>query len=142
MYSIHSDHHLVIIQKGEHLVETITNYAREHSLKGGLISGLGAIEEVELGCYDCHNKEYLRKIFNKSEYELISLIGNISHSDGDFFTHVHASMSGKDFQAFGGHLFEAQVAVTTEVFISPLGKLPQRQYDKAIGINLICGIRS
>ena len=40
----------------------------------------------------------------------------------------------------GGHLFEAEVAVVAEVYITPLGVLPERDEDKAIGLNLICGI--
>ena len=133
--------HQLIVQKNEKLVESITRFAKENNILGGQITGLGALEDVELGYYDLHNKEYLRKTFTEMDYELISLTGNIALNNGEHFVHVHASLGGPDFNVFGGHLFEATVAVTAEIFITPLGKLPSRELVEDIGLNLICGFQ-
>lgn len=129
--------HMLIIDKDEPLVATLTNFATQQSLAGGLISGIGALKDVELGYYDLHNKEYIRKTFNEMDYELISLSGNISLKESKPFIHVHASLGDMDFNVFGGHLFEATVAVTTEIFITPLGVMPERRFDQCIGLALI-----
>ncbi len=130
-----NDRMMVIVDKGEKLVECITKAAAD--LPGGLITGLGALTEVELGFYHLHKKEYDRKTFLK-EYELISLLGNIAQKDGKPFVHVHASLGDEDFSVFGGHLFEARVAVTTEVSIVPFKFAPVRKFNSEIGLALIC----
>lgn len=131
----------VIVEKGENLVEKLTEVANEYKIKGGQITGLGAIKNVELGYYHLDSKNYHRMNFGEKDFELISLNGNISLKDGNPFIHVHASMGDEKFEVFGGHLFEAEVAVTAEVFITPLGVMPERQHDTQIGLDLICQIK-
>jgi uncharacterized protein len=132
-----NDRLMIIVDKGEKLVESITQQAAAHELKGGLITGLGALTEVELGFYHLHKKDYDRKTFPK-EYELISLMGNIAKKDGKPFVHVHAALGDEDFSVFGGHLFEARVAVTTEVSIVPFAFAPVRKMNPEMGLALIC----
>jgi predicted DNA-binding protein with PD1-like motif len=96
---------------------------------------------VELGYYHLEHKDYLRKTFSEMDYELISLTGNISLKDGNPYIHVHAALGDNQFRVFGGHLFEAEVAVTAEVSIIPLGKMPVRELDKNIGLATICKIQ-
>ena len=62
---------------------------------------------------------YVKKVFD-SDYELISLIGNVSLVDNKPFIHTHISFSDTEFKAFGGHLFDAKVIAAAEfcIFIS------------------------
>ena len=129
---------LIIVPKGEKLVATLTRELTELKIKGGLISGLGALKDVELGYYHLEEKSYLRKTFSEMDYELISLTGNLALKDGSPFIHVHAALGDDKFQVFGGHLFEAVVAVTVEVTVVPLGIFPVREMNAAIGLGLIC----
>lgn len=141
MHILHANqaHKMVILEKGQKLVASLTEFAKEHQLKGGLISGLGALKNVELGYYELESKEYLRKTFSDEDFELISLTGNISLKDDEPYIHVHACLGNSQFQAIGGHLFEAEVAVTAEIFISELGLMPRRLMDNCIGLALISG---
>lgn len=132
---------MVIVEKGQNLVETLTSVAKEFKLKGGRISGVGAVEHVELGYYELHEKSYIRKTFSEGDFELISLNGNITLKGGEPYVHVHTSIGDKNFQVYGGHLFEAVVAVTVEVHIIPLGAMPERLPNADLGLDLICGIR-
>ncbi|MCB0365062.1 MAG: DNA-binding protein [Bdellovibrionales bacterium] len=132
---------MVIVEKGQNLVETLTSVAKEFKLKGGRISGVGAVEHVELGYYELHEKSYIRKTFSEGDFELISLNGNITLKGGEPYVHVHTSIGDKNFQVYGGHLFEAVVAVTAEVHIFPLGTMPERLPNADIGLDLVCGIR-
>ena len=131
--------YLLIFDKGEKLMAGLAEFAERVNLPGGTISGLGAITNAELGAYDLDKKEYHRQIFSAENYELISLIGNFSLKDGKAFPHVHVGLGGHDFKQFGGHLFEADTAVTAEIYIHPFGTMPKRQYSEAIGLDLICG---
>lgn len=132
---------MVIVDKGMKLVETLTEVARTRQIKGGRISGVGALEQVQLGYYELHDKTYIRKTFDQGDYELISLNGNITLKGGEPYVHVHTTIGDRNFQVFGGHLFEAVVAVTAEVHILPLGVFPERQPVKEIGLDLICSLR-
>lgn len=135
------DRALIVVSKGQKLVSTLTKDVTDLGLKGGLISGLGALIHAELGYYHLEHKDYLRKTFSEMDYELISLTGNISLKDGNPYIHVHAALGDNQFRVFGGHLFEAEVAVTAEVSIIPLGKMPVRELDKQLGLATICKIQ-
>ncbi|MCB0392357.1 MAG: DNA-binding protein, partial [Bdellovibrionales bacterium] len=73
-----------------------------------------------------------------SDYELVSAHGNLTVKAGESYVHIHASLSGADFQVFGGHLFEAEVAVTAEVQITIFDVQSIRQPDQKIGLDLVC----
>lgn len=135
-----SEKYLFIIKKDLPLVATLTQYLYEHKLQGGMISGLGALKNVELGYYDLHQQTYIRKTFDQDDYELLNLTGNYAFKEHQPLVHVHATLGARDFSTFGGHLFEATVAVTAEVSVTPLGKMPCRQFDQQTGLFLICGI--
>ena len=56
----------------------------------------------------------------KGDYELISASGNISDLDGKPFAHTHVVLSDEKCHTFSGHLFEATVTITVEIFLFPL----------------------
>ena len=132
-----SGKYLIVIPIDRLLVKTLTDVATKMNIQGGTISGIGALKETELGYYHLENKDYVRKTFSEEDYELISLNGNITKKDGSHFIHVHASLGRSDFSVFGGHLFEAKVAVTAEIYINPLGALPERQMQESLGLQTI-----
>jgi predicted DNA-binding protein with PD1-like motif len=131
---------LIVVPKGEKLVATLTREVSQLGIQGGLVSGLGALINVELGYYHLEEKNYHRKTFSEMDYELISLTGNISLKDGSPYIHVHAALGDNQFRVFGGHLFEAEVAVTAEISIVSLGKMPVRELDSKLGLATICHI--
>ena len=135
------DRHIIIIERGEKMAEVLNRTVAEKKILGGMISGLGALKDVELGYYDLEKREYIRKTFSDEDYELISLNGNISLKDGQPYCHVHASLGRSDFSVFGGHLFEATVAVTCEISIVPMQFMPERLLNPDVGIATICKIR-
>ncbi len=128
---------MLIVERGEKLVATLTETLARHKIQGGFISGLGALTQAELGYYYLHKREYLRKTF-VDEYELISLTGNVALKDGKPFVHVHAVLGDDKFNAFGGHLFEAVSAVTAEVSVSPFPFSPVRLQNDDVGLATIC----
>lgn len=129
--------HLFVLDRGEKLIATLTPALELLKLRGGLINGLGALREVQLGYYELHRKDYIRKTFS-DDHELISLNGNITLKDGKPFIHVHAALGNADFAVVGGHLFEAVVAVTVEVSVVPFDFAPERMANEVVGLATIC----
>jgi predicted DNA-binding protein with PD1-like motif len=129
--------HLFILDRGEPLIATLTPVLEALCLTGGFISGLGALRDAQLGYYELHRKQYIRKTFT-DDYELVSLTGNIAIKDGKPFIHVHAALSDAEFRVFGGHLFEANVAVTAEISIVPFEFAPERISNPDVGLATIC----
>ena len=127
--------HFLRIDRGEDLAGSIVSYCDERGILSAAVSGIGAVEQVELGFYDLGKKQYCRRRL-EGIFELVALTGNVTRVDGKAFLHGHASLAGADFQALGGHLFGGKVAVTAEVFLVET-RLPLEQVDEAIGLKLI-----
>ena len=121
------------IDKGEYINKTILDVASFYNLKFGWINGLGAIMDPELGYYDLKNKEYIKKTII-GEFELTSLIGNLTLKEGDLFVHSHITFSDINFNAYGGHLFDCKIAVAGEFLIFRSPTEINRKYDNEIGL--------
>lgn len=105
---------VVRFDAGEELFEGLCAFALAHGLRAGVISGLGAVGETELGFFVRERREYVRRTFT-GEHEVLALTGNLSMLEGAPFPHCHLIIAGDDFVAHGGHLFRAVVSVTAEV---------------------------
>lgn len=124
------------MEKGEKIHESLIDFARKKEIKSATTHGLGAVQNAELGCYDLNKKEYLHRNFPEA-LELLSLTGNITWLDGAPFPHSHVSLSDHEFRAFGGHLFEAEVAVTLEMSLQTHDFVVERKMDESVGLCLI-----
>jgi predicted DNA-binding protein with PD1-like motif len=124
------------IDKDECLFSSLEQWAAENKIPGGHLSGIGALKDVELGFYHLEQKHYDRKMFPK-EAELLSLEGNLSLLEGKPFFHIHTVLGDENFNAFGGHLFSAKVAVTCEINFRPFPVSIERTMNEGIGLNLL-----
>jgi len=122
--------------KGEEIVEELVNFCSQNAVKSGYFSAIGAVDSAKIGFYDLNKKEFNFKNFNKP-YEIASLIGNISQVDGRPFLHIHTVLSDENFTCIGGHLEEAVVGATCEVYLVDLGMNIERKYDNGIGLKLL-----
>lgn len=104
----------VRIESGEEIIGSLAEFAKRANVRAGLISGLGAIGDCELGFFVRPTKEYVRREF-RGEHEIGSLTGNFSELDGEPFPHCHVLIAGEDFVARTGHLFRGIATVTCEV---------------------------
>lgn len=128
---------LVVLDRGQLLLESLTKVVTQEKILGGHLSAIGALKNPELGFYEVHEKNYIRKAFDSGDFELISLIGNVSLKESQPYVHAHAALGLADFSVIGGHLFEAEVAVTAEIFITPFGAMPVREMDEKLGLATI-----
>ena len=125
----------VCIDKDEFINEQLLNVAVKENICTGWINGIGAIYDLEIGYFDISNKRYKRKSF-KGEFELISLIGNISLVDNKPFIHTHISFSDTKYKSFGGHLFDARITAAGEFFVSLSDFVLSRELNCDIGLAL------
>jgi predicted DNA-binding protein with PD1-like motif len=104
------------LDPGEPLFASLERATKELYLSSGFItSGLGSLKDVVLGFYQDHG--YVRRRF-EGPYELLSLTGSLAEVDGRPHFHLHAVLGNPEYQAFGGHLHEATVAILAEVLLA------------------------
>ncbi len=124
------------LDRGEELVETLTAFLAEQKIGWGALTGLGAVDDPELGLFTMKTREYLHRRF-EGEYEIASLTGNVTTLDGKPFAHLHALLSDIDCAVIGGHLFKATVSVTCEIDLRVYEGEVKRCADAETTLNLI-----
>ena len=53
------------------------------------------------------------------------------------YVHLHITVGDENCSSFGGHLIEARISATAEIFIHTLDCEVARVRDKAVGLNLL-----
>ena len=125
----------VRLDKGEEIFESLYRVINKYDIKSGIINGIGAINNVVIGSYNPKTKDY-NKIKFEDNFELTSLIGNVSLKNKKPFLHIHVNISDEKCQAFGGHLFSADILATGELKIFATETKVSRKYNEEIGLFL------
>jgi len=127
----------VSLQTGDLINKSLTEISVKENISNAWINGIGAIDSVEVGYMDVVNKKYQKRNFNDN-YELISLIGNITIKDGVPFVHTHITFSDTEYKVFGGHLFDAKITATGEIILTVANSKIDRQFNENVGIYTWC----
>lgn len=128
--------HFFALKRGDEIITGIASYCRRKKISSAHFSAVGAASSAELGFYDIKQKRYHSKKFSE-DLEITSLMGNVAVMQGKLVVHAHATLSGRDYKAIGGHLKTAIASGTCEVFLTELRQQLRRSYDKATGLNII-----
>jgi len=129
---------VVVLQKGEDLHQSLSQFAKEADLAAAWLQGLGAALELEIGYYDLEAKAYKWKQFQGS-YEITGMQGNIvGGNNGQPLFHIHGTFSDTECRAYGGHVHKLIVGGTCEILVRPLDAELSRQTDEFTGLNLLC----
>jgi predicted DNA-binding protein with PD1-like motif len=126
--------YLVRLEKGEQAIEALIAFIAKKKIPCGVLLGIGAIQNVELGYFDLKLNQYRTKKVRKT-VEVVSLMGNISYVDKKPFVHAHITVAGPDQKLLGGHFFKGTVAVTLEIYIRVINRRLNRFHDPTMGIN-------
>lgn len=126
----------LILDVEESIHDCIIRFAGEHTLPGAFITGIGVIKDVVLGFFNTESKEY-EKMEVKGPVELLALNGNSSWKGNEPFVHLHAVIGKEDGSVIGGHLLEAKIGTTGEIFVHKIGKRLERQKDDKFDLFLI-----
>lgn len=136
IYKRYKDTVVVRLLKGDKIVESLHEVLEKEDIKAGSIRGLGAVKKLDIGFFNPSSKEYNPLIYD--EYmEVTSLVGNASRKDGEVYTHLHIVCGREDGSSVSGHLNEAEISLTAEIFIDILDGEIGRVFDEDIGINIM-----
>lgn len=125
----------VRLEKGEKIAESLSRFCEKNKISGAHFSGIGAASRADIACYSLEDFSYHPKIF-EGEFEILNITGNVSLVEGKPFVHAHITLSDTKFHAFGGHLNEAVVGPTLEIFLAPSDKM-ERKFDDEVKLKLL-----
>ena len=124
------------LKRGDKLIESIENLAREEDIKACHFAGIGAVDELKLGLFKPGDDDYSWTYFNE-DLEVTSLLGNVTILEGEPVVHAHITCGRSGSDVIAGHLGEAICSLTFELFIDLIdGELIKRK-DENLGINTI-----
>ena len=114
----------------------LTSFARDHGIRAARLHGIGAFTDAELGFLDPERTDYDR--FRVEEHtEVLAFLGNLSVTGEGPRVHAHVTLGKRDGSAVGGHLFEAHVGATLELFVLRFDGELRRTLDEATGAALL-----
>ncbi|HEY2763216.1 MAG TPA: PPC domain-containing DNA-binding protein [Pseudonocardiaceae bacterium] len=127
---------VVVCDKGEDPVATVTAAVREHGIQAAAVTAVGGLSAGELGYFDRVSRQYL-PIPVTEQVEVLSLIGDVAGHDGKPKLHLHAVLGRRDGSTLGGHLLRGEVWPTLEVMVTEVAPELARRYDPQTGLSLI-----
>jgi predicted DNA-binding protein with PD1-like motif len=127
----------LVLSEGDDVGAALATFAGEEKVQSGHFSAIGAVRDAEVAWFDEGRKEFKVMALHE-QMEVVGLSGDVTvGSDGRPAVHAHVALARNDGGVWGGHLLEATVSPTLEVFVTtypvPLHKRP----DPATGLQLI-----
>ena len=118
----------------EDLCDELKQVCQQYKVKSVVVlSGIGQMKNFELG-YFKEKGDYTPQMF-RSVYELLSLSGNISNQEGEYYFHIHAILGDEKKKVVGGHLLRGKVESTSEIVLLMTDLRMSRRIDEITGLN-------
>ena len=134
-YRVFGDTYVVRLQRGEEVLACLRELCEKESISLGTVSAIGAVNHVVVGVYRVDEQKYVANTFD-GVMELTSLLGNITKKDGEPYLHLHATFGDLTGKVIGGHLNEAVVSATCELFVRKVEGHVGRRLDPETGLNI------
>lgn len=134
-YQNHGDMIAVRVDRGEEIVSSLLDVCSREGVRFASVTGIGAAGRAVVGLYHVAEKKLVTHTF-EGEWEMTSLSGSVTEKDSKPYLHLHAALAGEDGGAVGGHLVEAVVSGTAEIFIHTLSGSMGRRTDPVTGLNV------
>ncbi|QJD81335.1 DNA-binding protein [Spirosoma rhododendri] len=124
--------YVLIFAKGDEVLSGLTDFANQNKVQSAHFSAIGAFQRATTAWFDPAKKQYrLNPI--EGPVELVSLLGDIAVHDGKPTVHAHMAVGHPDGRVEGGHLINAYVFPTVELFmtvyLTPLYKKDDAETD-------------
>ncbi|PLX19062.1 MAG: DUF296 domain-containing protein [Candidatus Muiribacterium halophilum] len=123
----------LVFEPGDKVIESFTKFCKDHHLRTGIFSGIGAFSKITLGHYNITTKRYMEKDVSDS-LEVLSVNGNVTIKEKEPFVHMHAIVSDANMNFYGGHVIEAEVSVTLELHVTDFRETLHREFDEELGL--------
>ena len=134
-YRKFNDTYVVRLARGEEILTQVMKLCRDENIKLAAVEGIGAADRVVMGLYNVEEKVY-HKTELTGEMEVTSILGNVSEMNGQPYLHLHINVSGADGIARGGHLNEAVISGTCELFVRCIEGHVGRAHEDLTGLNI------
>lgn len=119
---------IVRLESGEDFFEALGSL---NVTAGALVCGIGMLKDVTLAFWT--GKEYKEHRVS-GPAELLSLQGNFSLREGKPHIHCHAVLGLEDGSTVGGHLSQATVHETNEIYMRKLEKIVLERQKEPSGL--------
>ena len=126
----------IILAKGDEVMSGLTDFARQNKVASASFTAIGAFSHATVAWFDDARKEF-KLIPIKQQVELVSMIGYIALSGEQPVVHTHVSVASSDGTVRGGHLINAFVFPTLELFMTVYSTPLRKRLDEATGLKLI-----
>ncbi|MDR1235017.1 MAG: DNA-binding protein [Mycoplasmataceae bacterium] len=133
---ISNNQYCLKLERGDEIIKSLQLFCASQKINSGYFSGIGATNNITLGIFDDKTKKYNSHTL-KDALEITSLTGNISTLNNQIYLHAHINVSDHSLIVKGGHLNNAIISVTCEIFLTKVNKKLPRYFDKEVGINLL-----
>ena len=127
--------YVLIFAKRDEVLSGLTAFATQEKIGAGYFTAIGALERAKFGWFDLAHQAY-RDIPINEQVELISLIGDVGLVNDKPQIHTHGAVGLADGQVRGGHLLEAIVFPTLEVFFTALPATLIKKRDEETTLSL------
>lgn len=108
------------LEYDDDLLLQLTEFCREHDIRAGIFSVIGAVQNAKLGYYSQKEKKYTGCVQLNKKLEITSCSGNISVNNEGIFVHAHVVLCDYKARTFGGHLMPGTKVFAAEFFIQEL----------------------
>ena len=130
------DRYIVRLEEGEAVIAALTAFLGAEGVEFANVSAAGAVQWASLGYWNVASRVYEYRDVDE-QLEVVSFQGNASLKDGQPFLHLHGVFAREDFTTVGGHIREARVRPTLEVWLRTERIPVRRVQDKATGLYLL-----
>jgi len=128
--------YIIRLERGEKVIERLLEFCEKEEIRAGYLNALGAVNEIELGHFNLVAKKYTFLKLS-GQFEIAFLQGNISTLEEKTYIHAHITVGDKKFNSLSGHLKEATVSATCEIFLIKVEGQLKRKKDPETGLNLL-----
>jgi hypothetical protein len=127
---------IVRIEAGERVVATLLEFLRHEGVGFANLSAAGALSSARIGFWEPGKRAYAYRELDE-QLEVVSFVGNASLREDEPFLHVHVGLGRADLSVVGGHLQEAIVNPTIEVWLRTEDVNVRRTRDPETGLDLL-----
>jgi hypothetical protein len=128
--------YVIVLAKDDEVMSGLADFARENNVTSASFTAIGAFSHATVAWFDDSRKEF-KLIPIKQQVELVSMIGDIALVNDKPAVHTHVSVASSDGTVRGGHVINAFVFPTLELFMTVYPAPLHKQPDEATGLELI-----
>ena len=125
----------VIFGKGDEVMSGLTEFAEHENIQAAQISAIGAFQHSVFAWFDDERKEF-RNVPIDRQVEACSVLGDIGSFGGKPAVHVHGVVALPTGETRGGHMLEAYVFPTLELFLTAWPEPLIKERDAETGLPL------